>query len=29
MKSEIQSMYDNQVWILIDLPQGKKNVQNK
>ena len=29
MKSEMQSMYDNQVWILVDLPQGKKAVQNK
>ena len=29
MKSEMQSMYDNQVWDLVDLPQGKKAIQNK
>ena len=29
MKSEMQSMYDNQVWDLVDLPQGKKVIQNK
>ena len=26
MKSEIQSMYDNQVWNLIDLPEGTKTI---
>ena len=26
MKSEIQSMYDNQVWTLIDPPEGRKNI---
>ena len=29
MQSEMQSMYDNQVWTLVDLPQGKRVVQNK
>ena len=29
MESEIQSMYDNQVWNLVDLPEGKKIVRNK
>lgn len=29
MRSEIQSMYDNQVWILADLPEGSKVVRNK
>ena len=26
MKSEMQSMYDNQVWTLIDLPSGLKTI---
>ena len=26
MKSEIQSMYDNQVWTLIDPPEGTKTI---
>ena len=26
MKSKIQSMYDNQVWTLIDLPNGLKTI---
>ena len=26
MKSEMQSMYDNQVWTLIDLPDGVKTI---
>ena len=26
MKSEIQSMYDNKVWTLIDLPNGLKTI---
>ena len=26
MKSEMQSMYDNQVWTLIDLPDGLKTI---
>ena len=29
MKSEIGSMYDNQVWNLVDLPEGRKAVENK
>ena len=29
MQSEMQSMYDNQVWTLVDIPQGKRVVQNK
>ncbi|KAK8957726.1 hypothetical protein KSP39_PZI001286 [Platanthera zijinensis] len=29
MKSEIQSMYDNQVWNLVDLPDGKKSIPCK
>src|SRR4051812_44943441 len=29
MKSEIGSMYKNQVWTLVDLPDGQKAVENK
>src|SRR3954469_441345 len=29
MKSEIGSMYENQVWTLMDLPDGRKVVENK
>jgi Reverse transcriptase (RNA-dependent DNA polymerase) len=29
MKSEMQFIYDNQVWTLVNLPQGKKAIQNK
>ena len=29
MKSEIGSMYDNQVWTLVDIPEGRKAVENK
>jgi predicted peptidase len=29
MKSELQSMKDNQVWDLVDLPDGIKPVKNK
>jgi hypothetical protein len=29
MKSEIESMYGNQVWALVDLPNGRKAVENK
>jgi transposase InsO family protein len=29
MESEIQSMYENKVWTLVDLPDGKKAIQNK
>ena len=29
MKSEIGSMYENQVWTLVDLPDGRKAVENK
>src|SRR4051812_5156060 len=29
MKSESGSMYENQVWTLVDLPDGRKAVENK
>ena len=29
MKSEMGSMYENQVWTLVDLPDGRKAVENK
>jgi hypothetical protein len=29
MKSEIRSMYDNQVWTLVDIPSDCKAVENK
>ena len=29
MKSEIGSMYDNQVWTMVDIPEGRKAVENK
>ena len=29
MKSEMGSMYDNQVWTLVDIPEGRKAVENK
>ncbi|KAK1641805.1 hypothetical protein QYE76_059610 [Lolium multiflorum] len=29
MKSEMGSMYDNQVWTLVDLPDSRKAVENK
>ena len=29
MESEMQSMYDNKVWTLVDLPNGVKPVENK
>jgi Reverse transcriptase (RNA-dependent DNA polymerase) len=29
MQSEIQSMYDNQVWNLVDLPEGVRPIENK
>jgi Reverse transcriptase (RNA-dependent DNA polymerase) len=29
MRSEIQSMYDNQVWNLVDLPEGAHPIENK
>jgi hypothetical protein len=29
MKSKIRSMYDNQVWILVDIPSDRKAVENK
>ena len=29
MKSEMGSMYDNQVWTLVDLPDGRMAVENK
>ena len=29
MKSEMESMYENQVWTLVDLPNDRKAVENK
>jgi hypothetical protein len=29
MKTEIGSMYENQVWTLVDLPDNRKVVENK
>jgi hypothetical protein len=29
MKSKIRSMYDNQVWTLVDIPIDRKAVENK
>jgi hypothetical protein len=29
MKSEIRSMYDNQVWTLVDIPNDRKAIENK
>ena len=29
MKSEIGSMYDNKVWTLVEIPEGRKAVENK
>lgn len=29
MKSEIGSMHDNKLWTLIDIPEGRKTVENK
>jgi Reverse transcriptase (RNA-dependent DNA polymerase) len=29
MRSEIQSMYDNQVWNLVDFPEGAHPIENK
>jgi hypothetical protein len=29
MKSEIRSMYDNQVWTLVDIPSDRKAIENK
>jgi hypothetical protein len=29
MKSKIRSMYDNQVWTLVDIPSDRKAVENK
>jgi hypothetical protein len=29
MKSEIRSMYDNQVWTLEDIPSDRKAIDNK
>jgi hypothetical protein len=29
MKSKIRSMYDNQVWTLVDIPRDRKAVVNK
>jgi hypothetical protein len=29
MKSKIRSMYDNQVWTLVDIPSDRKAIENK
>jgi hypothetical protein len=29
MKSEMESLYENQVWTLVELPNGRKAVENK
>ena len=29
MKSKIDSMYTNKVWTLVDIPEGRKAVENK
>ena len=29
MKTEMQSMYDNQVWTLVDPPEGVKTIRSK
>jgi hypothetical protein len=29
MKSEMGSIYENQVWTLVDLPDGRKAIENK
>ena len=29
MKSEIGSMYENKVWTLVDLPDGRQDILNK
>jgi hypothetical protein len=29
MKSKIGSMYDNKAWTLVDIPEGRKAVENK
>ena len=29
MKSEIESMYDNKVWTLVDLPDDRQAIENK
>ena len=29
MKSEIGSMYENKVWTLVDLPDGRQAIENK
>jgi hypothetical protein len=29
MESEIRSMYENQVWTLVDIPSDRKAVENK
>jgi Reverse transcriptase (RNA-dependent DNA polymerase) len=29
IKSEMQSMYDNQVWNLVEPPQGVRPIENK
>ena len=29
MKSEMRSMYENKVWTLVDLPDGRQAIENK
>ena len=29
MKSEIESMYENKVWTLVDLPDDRQSIENK
>jgi hypothetical protein len=29
IKSEIRSMYDNQVWTLVDIPSDREAIENK
>ena len=29
MKSEIGSMYENKVWTLVELPDGRQTIENK
>ena len=29
MKSDIRSMYENKVWTLVDLPNGRQAIENK
>ena len=29
MKSEMKSLYKNEVWTLVDIPEGRKAIENK